>query len=168
MFSHCASGVKNAWRDSNLLQEGERWLQVLGAVLCNQDSGIAIQAVTPASKEELGTLLPLGRRFQYLWALTKSMFVGPLLPSRPHRRDISPSLPQGPQRSCQDFCTNHTPLTSVSLHSGGKQQSPHICTRVQTPEELPKEEEARKENCGNHQHPSSAQQIKGFLVAKQV
>lgn len=62
------------------------------------------------------------------------------------------------------------PITPASVHlcSCGKQQSPHICTRVQTPKELPKEEEAQKENCGDHQQPSVAQQIKGFLVAKQV
>lgn len=169
MFSHCASGVKCAWRDGNLQWEGERWLQVLGAVFCSQDSGIATQAVTPASKEEtLCTLFSLGSRFQYLCALTNSVFVRSWLPSLPSRRDIAPPLPPRTSEDLPGVLQQSYYSYLSHLHSGGKQQSPHIWTRVQSPKRLPKEEEAQKENCGDHQKPSVAQQIKGFLAAKQV
>lgn len=167
MYSHCASGVKYAWRDSNLLWEGERWFQVLSAEFCSQDSGTAIQAVSPASKRSLACCFLLVGDFRIFVHLLTACLSDPGC-KHCHPGEILLFLcPQGPQRTCLDSCSNHITPTSVHLHSGGEQQSPHICARVQTPKELPKEEEARKENCGDHQHLSVVQQIKGLLAAKQ-
>lgn len=99
---HTASGVKYAWRDGNLHWKGERWLQVLGTVSCSQDSGIAIQAVTPARRRSLARCSILVGDFSTSVHLLIAYLLDPGCHHSHPGKILFLLCPQGPQRTCLD------------------------------------------------------------------